>query len=69
MTVGQMTGRMTGEFQDGRPAQAPVGDEQRTFGAILGARDIGRSMFDHQALQRMEPVVTDGESEREHCRL
>ena len=45
----EMAGCIGRELQDGRPAQAPVGDEQRALGAVLGAGYAYADMGNHHA--------------------
>ena len=61
--VGELTGAPGRELEDGGPAQAPVGDEQRAVGAELGAGERGLDLLDGDAGDVGQPRVLDVERE------
>ena len=60
----QIASGMTTELQNGWSAHAPVGDEQRTVTAELGAWDLGGGIFYHRAHQGTQGLVGNAEGEQ-----
>ena len=64
MVVVKLAGGMAGEFQDGRAAHAPMGDEQGPGGAESGAGDEGGGIVNDGAHQRLKVFIGYGKGEK-----
>ena len=62
----QVAGGITGEPQDSRPADTPVGDEQRSLGTHLRSGYSYMNTLDHRTHQVAESLV--GNAQREERR-
>ena len=63
VVVGEVTGGIAGELEDGGTAHAPMGDEQGPCGAELGAGDGGCGTLDNGAHEGAQRRVFDAEGE------
>ena len=60
LMIVQFAGSITREFEDGRPAHAPVGDKQWPRRLEVRTGDIGGRRFHHCPHQAAQCLVGDG---------
>ena len=63
VVVGEVTGGIAGELEDGGTTHAPMGDEQRPCGAELSTGDGGGGALDDGAHEGAQRRVFDAEGE------
>ena len=61
--LGEVSGGVRGEFEDGRAAHAPVGNEDGSLAAKGGGGNADDGIVDHQPHEGGEGRVVDGEGE------